>query len=215
MEVRTSRASAVIIQRVPSSKKIWFEQWQKDVNQAAETFPGYLGADIYPPVDNSHDDWVVALHFEDDNSLRTWLESTVRAKWLEKLRTSIGDFDLKVLPGGFGRWFRSVMVTRDQLSLPSWKIALTVLLGLYPTVMILEILSGSYTTTLGFSIAMLFSNIITVSVLQWIVIPFLNKILAPWLKANSPEQNRRSLIGFLFIVAILTGLSLLFRQITG
>ncbi|MGD9817122.1 MAG: hypothetical protein AB7V04_00325 [Desulfomonilaceae bacterium] len=215
MEVRTSRASAVIIQRIPPSKKIWFEQWQKDVNRAAETFPGYLGADIYPPVDNSHNDWVVALHFEDDNSLRSWLESNVRARWLEKLRASIGDFDLKVLPEGFGAWFRSVMANQDQFSLPSWKIALTVLLGLYPTVMILEILSGSYTTTLGFSLAMLFSNIITVSILQWIVMPFLNSILAAWLKANSPEQNRHSLIGFLFIVAILTGLSLLFRQITG
>ncbi len=93
--------------------------------------------------------------------------------------------------------------------------ALTVLLGLYPTVMVLTLFPGPYIEPLGLAFAMLIGNALSVSILQWAVMPALNSVLAPWLKANS-EQQRVFSVGALFLILVLlTGMALLFRQVTG
>ena len=69
----------------------------------------------------------------------------MRAEWIAKLRGEIGDFRLKTLPSGFGAWFAGLVDGSEGALPPSWKIALTVLLGLYPTVMLLAMFVGPYT----------------------------------------------------------------------
>jgi uncharacterized protein len=93
--------------------------------------------------------------------------------------------------------------------------ALVVLLGLYPTVMLLTIFPGPYTQPLGLALAMLIGNALSVCILQWGVMPLLNILLAPWLKANSDRQRVFSVGGLLLILVLLAGLVLLFRQVTG
>ena len=69
MEVRSSRASAVVVQRVPAASVDWFMEWQRGVTGAAEGFAGYRGTDVYPPADGERDEWVVVIHFDDEKSL--------------------------------------------------------------------------------------------------------------------------------------------------
>ena len=215
MEVRASRASAVVVQRVPAARADWFMEWQRDVTGAAEGFAGYRGTDVYPPADNLRDEWVVVIHFDDEESLQSWLDSSVRAQWVEKLQAQVGDFELKALPGGFGLWFAGVDRCPEEAPPPGWKMALTVLLGLYPTVMLLTLFPGPYTQPLGLAFAMLIGNALSVSLLQWAVMPVLNVLIAPWLKANSDKQKALSFGGLLVIFVLLAGLALLFSQVTG
>ena len=93
--------------------------------------------------------------------------------------------------------------------------ALTVLLGLYPTVMLLALFPGPYTEHLGIAVAMLIGNALSVCILQWAVMPVLNSLLAPWLKANSEQQRAFSIGGTLLILVLLGSLALLFRRVTG
>ena len=93
--------------------------------------------------------------------------------------------------------------------------ALTVLLGLYPTVMALTLFPGPYIEPLGLAVAMLIGNALSVSILQWAVMPALNSLLTPWLKANAEKQRALSVGGLFLILVLLTGLALLFRQVTG
>ena len=213
MEVRSSRASAVVVQRVPAALADWFMQWQRDVTGVAEGFAGYRGTDVYPPADGQRDQWVVAIHFDDEKSLQGWLGSPVRAQWVEKLHAQVGDFELKALPGGFGPWFAGLAHGSEGAPTPSWKMALVVLFGLYPTVMLLTIFPGPYTEPLGLALAMLIGNALSVSILQWGVMPVLNMVLTPWLKANSDKQRTFSVGGLFLILVLLVGLALLFRQI--
>lgn len=215
MEVRASRASAVVVQRVPAASADWFMEWQRGVTVAAEGFAGYRGTDVYPPADNLRDEWVVVIHFDDEKSLQKWLDSSLRAQWVEKLQAQVGDFELKALPGGFGPWFAGLAHGQEGAPTPSWKMALVVLLGLYPTVMLLTIFPGPYTEPLGLALAMLIGNALSVSILQWCVMPALNIVLAPWLKANSDRQRALSVGGLLLILVLLAGLVLLFRRVTG
>ncbi len=215
MEVHVSCASAVVVQRVPAARTEWFMEWQRGISEAAKEFPGYRGTEVYPPGDCSRDEWVVILHFDEQKSLQRWLDSSLRVEYVEKLLSEVGSFELEMLPGGFGAWFagqgRSVAGSPPS----SWKMALTVLLGLYPTVMLLTLFPGPYTQPLGPALAMLIGNALSVSLLQWCVMPVLNALLAPWLQADSVQRKTFSIVGALVILFVLAGLALLFRHVTG
>jgi uncharacterized protein len=215
LEVRVWRASAVIVQRVPAASADWFLKWQRGITGAAESFAGCRGTDVYPPDDSRRGEWVVVIHFDDATSLQGWLGSPVRAQWVEKLRAQVGDFELKALPGGFGPWFAGLARGPEGAPPPSWKMALTVLLGLYPTVMLLTLFPGPYTQPLGLALAMLIGNALSVSILQWAVMPVLNRLLAPWLRAHADKQRAFSVAGLFLIPVLLAGLAVLFRPLTG
>ncbi|MEI7450932.1 MAG: hypothetical protein WCJ75_15040 [Desulfomonile sp.] len=215
MEVRASRASAVVVQTVPAAKADWFMEWQQGVTAAAEEFVGYRGVDVYPPGDDQRDEWVVVIHFVDETSLQGWLNSSVRAQWVGKLREQVGDSELNALPGGFGPWFAGFGRRPREAPPSEWKMALTVLFGLYPTVMLLTLLPGPYTRPLGLAFDMLIGNIICVCILQWGVMPALNVLVAPWLKADWEKQKARVVGGVIAILVALGAMATLFRQITG
>lgn len=211
LEVRIPRSSAVVVQRVPAGSADWFVEWQAGIAGAAQTFGGYRGTNVYPPTESHRDEWVVVVHFENEGFLREWLDSPVCAQWVDKLRTQLGDLELKPLSIGFDAWFAGL----GPDTLPSWKIALAVLLGIYPTVMVFTLFLGPYTKPLGVAVAMLIGNALGVALLQWAVMPALNSLLAPWLKANARDQRAFSVGGFFLILVLLMGLALLFRQVTG
>jgi antibiotic biosynthesis monooxygenase (ABM) superfamily enzyme len=214
VEVRISRASAVVVQRVPPAVREWFLEWQQGITQAAETFAGYRGTDVYAPPEGRPEPWVIVLHFDDDQSLDQWLGSPQRAAWLEKLRGKVEGGAVKVLSGGFGPWFAGLAGPSATVP-PSWKMALTVLLGLYPTVMLLTLFVGPYTSPLGLAVSMLSGNALSVSLLQWAVMPVLTRLLGRWLKANQPTTRALSLGGTCAVVLLLAGLTLLFRWLAG
>jgi len=215
VEVRVSKVSAVVVQRVPPEKADWFMEWQRGVSAAAEGFGGFRGTDVYPPAAGQGDEWIVAIHFDEAATLTTWLDSPERAQWVARLREEIGSFDLKVLSMGFGPWFACLTPESGATPPPGWKMALIVLLGLYPTVMALTLFPGPYTAPLGLALSMLLGNALSISILQWAVMPFLNKRFSGWLMANGPGRRAVSVAGLFVILGLLAALTLLFRQVTG
>jgi len=214
MSLHLSKGTAVIVQRVPAAKIDWFLDWQRGVAAAVESFDGYRGTGVYPPPGGREGQWVVLINFDEEKSLQAWLDSPVRREWVDKLQAVIGGFDLKVAPGGFGAWFTKCALGPGNPP-PGWKMVLVVLLGLYPTVMVLTIFPGPYTQPLGMAVAMLIGNALSVSILQWVVMPVLNVLSAPWLTANSEDRKTFSRVGLGVILALLVGLTVFFHRITG
>jgi uncharacterized protein len=215
VDLRVSRASAVVVQRVPAASADWFMDWQRGASKAAEGFAGYSGTDVYPPANGRGDQWVVVIHYDDDESLQTWLRSPVRAEWVAKLQGAIGDFDLKAFPGGFGAWFTDPARQAGGDAPESWKMALTVLLALYPTVMLLTIFVGPYTNPAGMAVSMLIGNMMSISILQWGVMPVLTKLLGPWLGASTRRATAPSLAGLGLVLVLLAAITFAFRLKTG
>jgi uncharacterized protein len=215
MEIRGARVSTVVVHRVPADRVPRFLECQRELTQAAEGFPGYQGTELYPPADDRHQEWVAVIHFNDQASLGRWIDSPVRAEWIKKLRDEIGDFRLKTLPFGFGAWFAGLETGPEGEPPPSWKIAMTVLLGLYPTVMLIALLLGRYLNPLGMAVSMLVGNTLSVAMTQWVVIPPLMNALGPWLRANAPDKKALSFGGLVLLWLLLGGLAALFRVVTG
>jgi len=213
--MRVSRASAAVVQRVPASAVDWFLEWQRDTTRAAEAFPGYGGTEVFPPRDGAGEEWVTLFHFEDDPALQRWLDSPERARCLETLRARIGEFELKTVSGGLGAWFADQARASGVHAPPGWKMVLSVVLGLYPTVMLLSMTVGVVTNRWGLALSMLIGNACSVSILQWGVMPLLNRLLKPWLQANDAAQPRLMLGGVAIVLLALAVMTIGFRAVTG
>ena len=211
MPVRVSRASSIIVHRVPPGAADRFLDFENQFTAAAESFPGYQGTDVYPPADPKAEEWVVILHFSDTIALQKWLESPVRAETVEKVRREFGEFDVKVLPTGFGSWFTGQGNQPAAGLPPGWKMVLTVLLGLYPTVFVLNATVSHVTNPLGYAVSLLIGNLMSVSILQWVLMPRLTQVFGPWLHANAPGQGGKTATGLAVIAALLGGMALLFH----
>jgi len=213
VEVRVAQASAVIVQHVPAAAQDKFMQWQRGIARVVGRFAGYVGTDIYPPGDRCRDEWVVVQHFDDDESLQQWLSSPVRGRWIQEIQAEMGEGHTTQLSGGFASWFADRV--QDEAVPAGWKMALSVLLGLYPTVMILTLyFPGPFTTGWNIAIAMLLGNALSVSVLQWALMPVLNKILGPWLRADRKSHARLFYGGLALICLVLAILCAIFRQLS-
>ncbi|MDZ4818236.1 MAG: hypothetical protein SGJ20_04600 [Planctomycetota bacterium] len=210
-----ARSSTAIVHHVPAPAEEQFRQWQLDITTVAEQFAGYEGTDLYPPGKPESDQWVTVIHFTTEQALNTWLESPVRSEWIKKIQTAIGDFQLQRTQGGFSLWFAGQSNRDGQQLPPAWKMALTVWLSLYPTVMLLTIFVGQYTAPVGLSFSMLIGNALSVALLQWLVVPVLSRGLRPWLEANAPARRILSIGGACAIVAFLLLLAVCFRTDTG
>jgi antibiotic biosynthesis monooxygenase (ABM) superfamily enzyme len=214
LEVRDARASSVIVHRVPFESTDAFLDWERSISQAVEAFPGYRGTEIYPPADGAPPDWVVIIHFDEAKDLRRWLDSAVRADWAAKLPAEFRDFRLKTLPTGFGPWF-ATQFDQPEGQPASWKMVLTVLLGLYPTVMLLTLFFGPLLAHLGMAGSMLVGNALSVSILQWAVMPLLQPLLRPWLIAKVDTSRARSAVWLVLIMIVLAGQVAVFQRIGG
>lgn len=212
MEVRISRASTVIIHRVPPSGADRFLEWQRGIAAAAEAFPGYQTTDVYPPADGQ-EEWVVVLHFDKPEALQRWLASSSRAEWLAKLRGAEAAFQARTLLAGFSAWFTGLLGPSPQLP-QAWKIVLSVLLGLYPTAMLLTIFVSAYTRRLGVAEDILIGNALCVIILQWAVMPVVRVLLGPWLRASGSRGRAVTIGGLVLIALALAAQLLLFRAVT-
>jgi antibiotic biosynthesis monooxygenase (ABM) superfamily enzyme len=81
----TDNAVTVIIgQRVLPGVEQQFLAWQHEVNEAASGYPGFVAAEVNPPMADQPD-WVVIYRFDSIANLRAWLNSSTRQE-----RTAVG-----------------------------------------------------------------------------------------------------------------------------
>lgn len=213
MALCASKTSAAIVQPVPPGATELFVEWQRGITTAASNSVGYLGTDIYPPADGQSTEWITVLHFEDHASLERWIDSDERKWWIGKLPAEVGAFEVKRIGSGFGPWFEKA--TLPGVEIPPWKMALTVALSLYPTLMLLNVFVMPWIEMTGYSYSRLIGNALSVVLLQWLVVPAVKVPLRRWLEANSPDDRTFSWSVGVGIVLGLIALAGAFRMFVG
>ncbi len=198
------RSTAVVVQTVPLERSNDFIEWQRCITTGASQFPGYKYTEVYRPAAGSDDEWVTVVHFESNQSLEAWIQSPARQKWVDDFKKSFGDFTLKRM-GGFDAWFSGAGKNADQ-KVPGWKMVLTVVFALYPTVMLLSYFLTPFLKFLPFSGQMLVGNFASVCFLQWVGMPVLTGCLSFWLR---PSGSMSPVVNLAGLAGIVAGISLL------
>ena len=88
----------------------------------------------------------------------------------------------------FGSWFSFGGDGEIAVSTPAWKSALSVLVGLYPTVVLLTLAISRLWPDAELWASLLLGNILSVSLLTWVVMPNVTRALRFWL-VESPTRS--------------------------
>ena len=182
----TASSSLVIEYEIFADKELLFEQWQSELKSAASKFKGYLGTDVFPPIIGVHNKWYIVVRFDNSVNLTCWFDSDIRHELIRIGRQNFAPYEYKNLGTGLEEWFsqKRDASSKPQSILPAWKQNFAVLFGLYPVVMMENLLFSHFRLMDSWSLAhkIFVGNVISCSLLTWVVMPWVTKLLKFWLK---------------------------------
>ena len=191
-ESREPPIAMVFTHRVAKEKVEDYLAWRRRTISAQAHYPGYLASEFFEPHDKLQEEWVDIVRYDSLAALDNWMASKERQNLLTELDPIVKNMHAHRLTGLEG-WF-SVTRGSDEANSepPSWKQALAVLFALYPTVMVLTYLNPLM-RNLPLAVQMLLSNILSVAMLTWLVMPKVTEFLGFWLRAASGDWKKEAL----------------------
>lgn len=206
--------TVVVSHRVGAGREAAFREFQQRMTEAERAFPGFLGSDLFPPVARVQDHWTAVYRFDSGAHLDAWLQSPRRAGLLADSE-EFSEFGEHRVSSPFGSWFSFAEPAAGAGGPPLWKTAVAVLVGLYPTIMLLTLAISELWPRAELWWSILLSNVFSVSILTWVVMPLANRALRFWL---APEPRaagpRLDALGLAVSLAFLTLLALVFWLVT-
>lgn len=208
--------TAVISHEVRPEREEAFLRWQDKILTAQAKYPGFMGCELFRPVKGIQNNWVTAFRFDTREHLEDWLRSGTREKLLEEGRKYFVSYEVRKVGSAFSGWFRFEKGSRAGIP-PNWKQAMSVVLALYPTVMILNLTVGFELDELGVPgyIGLFIGNILSVSILTWFLMRLVNRTLAFWLVPSRARSARTNVAGTAVVVVCYLISVVVFGLITG
>ncbi|MDY7099980.1 MAG: antibiotic biosynthesis monooxygenase [Actinomycetota bacterium] len=144
-------------------------------------FDGFIRSELLWPVPGVQDDTIVLFTFDDRAHLDAWLASPERAEALDEL-APLTESDRAVnVVGGFAGWFPAGATGAP----PRWKQATLVLAALFPTSLAIGAVRERVLPDLATVPATLLANVIGIIVLTWLLMPWLTRVFAGWLRRDA------------------------------
>ena len=168
-----------------------YENWLSGIARTAARFPGSQGTTVLRPTGEGSE-YVVLTQFESAESLEAWRSSPERGAWISRLRANeVCDEDVSTL-AGLERWFALAPGSRARP--PRHKTAALILLGLYPLVLVLDVVLAPLLSGLPRPVGLLASLLVSVSAMVGFVLPWLTRVFAGWLHPTGrcPRLRARS-----------------------
>lgn len=174
--------------RVKPGREADFEAWAHGVVAASRQFPGHLGASVLDAPGSR--EYHILFTFADRKSLRAWLDSEERRRWLARVGELLeADRGLQQLTG-LETWFKlpgsNVPTMKPP---PRWKMWLVSIIAVYPLVLAFQALAVPRMAGLPLSLRALMFPVVLLTLMTFVVMPVVTRLLRRWL---GPATRRRA-----------------------
>lgn len=197
--------SSIVIEYdgIPGEKESEFRKWQAEIRSGVSQFEGYVRTDVFPPIQGAQKKWYVVVNFDSPATLSQWLDSDTRHDLISRGNRRFGAYRYHIGNGltGLEAWFsKRLNADGKRSNPPAWKQNFAVLFGLYPTVMVETLLFAKLRFMDGWALPyqMFVNNLVSCSLLTWVVMPSVTWLLNFWLKPPQP-QPKLNLMGALLV----------------
>jgi uncharacterized protein len=197
-------ATVVVSHAVDPREEAAFLAWQERMTLAESRCPGFLGSELFRPLPGVQDEWTAVYRFASAADLEGWLDSAERRDLLDE-GARFREFRLRTITNAFGSWIPGGDRPGGAAGPASWKTALSVLVGLYPTVVLLTLAISALWPSGPLWASLLVGNVASVALLTWVVMPVVTRVLGPWLTPRpGAAQPRTDVVGTVASLAFLT-----------
>lgn len=174
-----------ITRRVRPGCEAEFQAVLREFFQTSFAHGGVLGASMLtPPPGSNSREFGILRTFASEKERDAFYESPMFKAWEERARAlTEGEPEYRQLHG-LEAWFRS-----PHTPPPRWKMAMATLLGVYPISLLIGIVLSATLKKLPLALNLLVVSAIIVSLLTWVVMPFVTRLLHGWL--NASFQNNK------------------------
>jgi uncharacterized protein len=186
---------------------------QQKITSAGALFPGSEGTVVFPPSLTGR--WMSVVRFRTGRELGTWMRSTARADALPEVSASLTrNFTQSGRIAPFGATVR----TEDGLTeiTPGWKVAMLVLLVVYPTVMTLTRFLAPVIAHVGSPpwLTLFISQVASTALLQWAFIPLAWRCFRRWMDPVDGRSLGISVRGAVAMLILYAAILAVFANVT-
>lgn len=168
--------TAVISSLVKAGRETEYRAVHAEIGVALHSAPGFLRSELFEAVPGVQEHTIVVFAFDSREHLDAWLASNLRRQLVARLEPLvIGERVLNVV-GGYAGWFSA------QRPVARWKQTITVLLGIFPISLLVTLIREQVAPDLPMPLAVAVSSAIGVTLLTYVVMPRLTRLLAGWLR---------------------------------
>lgn len=166
-----------ITRRVRPGCEAEFQQALHNFFQASFAEGGVWGATMLtPPPGSNSREFGILRTFADEHERDAFYASPMFKAWEERARTlTEGERKYRELHG-LEAWFRS-----PGNPPPRWKMAVATFLGVFPVALLLSLTLAPAIHVWPFILRTAAFNVCVVALLTWAVMPFITRLLHPWL----------------------------------
>ena len=172
--------TATVTRRVKPGHEDAYEEFLAGISSAARAFPGYLGIEVFRPAPGASDEYRTVYRFDSSAHLRAWLDSPERAAWLQRAEPHApGPMRADYLTG-LESWF-TLPAQPGAAAPPPYKMALVTWVTIFPLITLVVIASAPLIGRLPLVPRLAVTTLVTVSLMSWVVMPRVTRLLHKWL----------------------------------
>ncbi|WP_114285943.1 antibiotic biosynthesis monooxygenase [Candidatus Halocynthiibacter alkanivorans] len=171
-----------VTDHVPLAEKSRYEALVEELHQLFQAQQGFLSVDIVRHNRPHQVEYTVLSRWSDQAAATQWQQDTAIERKLAEIKTVTGGTAQIVEATGLGMWVDHAQGLAPKLP-PVWKRVAMSVVAVYPMLMLLMGLSAPIIGGLPQPIQVLVIVIVLSALLTWPIMPWLEKVLRPWLEA--------------------------------
>ncbi len=180
----------VISEVVRPDRLAEYRDWSAGICEAARLAPGFRARQVIEPRDEQVLEYLIILKFDSPENLDRWHSSEDCRRWLAKSERLI-ERRTHHHPGeGMEMWF--ARPDAAAASPPFWKQVVLGVTAVYPSILLLRAITTPVLGPLDLhpDLNLLISVLLLSCLLTWPLMPWLTRVLGPWLYGRTATGRR-------------------------